>query len=294
VRILWLGAAATIVGVCGASIIAAEGALVIRARPAASPRAADDLARQTDSTWQLAYVTTRDAAVLQGWLFTPVRPNGAGVILLHGVGDTREGMMSHADFLVRAGYTVLTPDARGHGESGGSFITYGVLEAEDVHVWADWLFARGVRRLYGLGESMGASILLESLAREPRFRTVVAECPFATFAEVARFRLARASGGPEWAFRPITALGFTYARLRYGVDLTKASPLAAVRAAQTPILLIHGQQDRNIPIAQSRELAAANPKWVRLWEVPRATHVNAFGVEPERYIREVLGWFDGQ
>jgi len=267
---------------------------VIHDRPAASPRAADDLARRTDSTWQLAYVTTRDAAVLQGWLFTPARPNGAGVILLHGVSDTRHGVRSHAEFLLRAGYTVLTPDARGHGESGGSFITYGVLEAEDVHVWADWLFARGVQRLYGLGESMGASILLESLAREPRFRTVVAECPFATFEEVARYRLAQASGGPEWAFRPITALGFTYARLRYGVDLTKASPLAAVRAAQTPILLIHGQQDTNIPIAQSRELAAANPKWVRLWEAPRATHVNAFGVEPERYIREVLGWFDGQ
>jgi uncharacterized protein len=282
------------IGVTAASIIAAEGALVIRDKPAASPRAADDLARQTDATWQLAYVTTGDGAVLQGWLFTPVRPNGAGVILLHGVGDTRHGVMSHAAFLVRAGYTVLTPDARGHGESGGSFITYGVLEAEDVHVWADWLMARGVRRLYGLGESMGAAILLESLAREPRFRTVVAECPFATFEEVARYRLARASGGPEWAFRPITALGFTYARLRYGVDLRKASPLAAVRAAQTPILLIHGGQDRNITIAQSRELAAANPKWVRLWEVPRATHVNAFGVEPERYIREVLGWFDGQ
>jgi uncharacterized protein len=253
-----------VIGVTGASIIAAEGALVIRDRGPASPRAADDLARQTDSTWQLAYVTTGDDVVLQGWLFTPERPNGAGFILLRGVGDTRHGMMSHAEFLVRAGYTVLTPDAR------------------------------GVRRLYGLGESMGAAILLESLAREPRFRSVVAECPFATFAEVARYRLAQASGAPEWMFRPIAAIGFGYARLRYGVDLTKASPLSAVRAARTPILLIHGGQDTNIPIAQSRELAAANPKWVRLWEVPRATHVNAFGVEPERYIREVLGWFDGQ
>jgi uncharacterized protein len=294
VRVLWLSVFAGVIGVTGASIIAAEGALVIRDRGPASPRAADDLARQTDSTWQLAYVTTGDDVVLQGWLFTPERPNGAGVILLHGVGDTRHGMMSHAEFLVRAGYTVLTPDARGHGESGGKFITYGVLEAEDVHLWADWLLARGVWRLYGLGESMGAAILLESLAREPRFRTVVAECPFATFEEVARYRLAQASGAPEWMFRPIAAIGFGYARLRYGVDLTKATPLAAVRAARTPILLIHGDQDTNIPIAQSRELAAANPKWVRLWEVPRATHVNTFGVEPERYIREVLGWFDGQ
>jgi uncharacterized protein len=110
-------------------------------------------------------------------------------------------MMSHGEFLVRAGYTVLTPDARGHGESGGKIITYGVLEAQDVHLWADWLLAHGVERLYGLGESMGAAILLESLAREPRFRSVVAECPFATFEEVARYRMAQTSGAPEWLFR---------------------------------------------------------------------------------------------
>jgi uncharacterized protein len=67
-----------------------------------------------------------------------------------------------------------------------------------------------------------------------------------------------------------------------------------VRKAAIPILLIHGDRDGNIPIRHSREIAAANPKWVRLWEVPGADHVNAYAVEPERYRREVLAWFDGR
>jgi uncharacterized protein len=122
---------------------------------------------------------------------------------------------------------------------------------------------------------------------------VVAECPFSTFAGVARYRLSRASGVPQWTFWPVAETGFGYARLRYGVNLHNASAVAAVRSTTTPILLIHGVQDTNIPIRHSREIAAANPRSVRLWEVPAAAHVNASAVEPVRYIREVLEWFDG-
>ena len=50
---------------------------------------------------------------------TPARPNGAAAIVLHGVGDTRLGVLGQARFLLDAGYTVLTPDSRGHGASGG-------------------------------------------------------------------------------------------------------------------------------------------------------------------------------
>jgi uncharacterized protein len=169
-----------------------------------------------------AQVTAADGVALQGWLFTPSQRNGAGVMLLHGVGDTRLGMMAHADFLLRAGYTVLTPDARGHGSSGGATITYGVREADDVHRWADWMRAR-IDRLYGLGESMGAAILLQSLAREPRFRSVVAECPFASFAEIARDRLSEATGAAPWLFTPVAKIGFGYARA-YGTASTCERP----------------------------------------------------------------------
>jgi len=55
------------------------------------------------------------------------------------LGDTRLGMLAHAAFLLREGFTVLTPDLRGHGVSGGPITTYGIREARDVHSWTDWL-----------------------------------------------------------------------------------------------------------------------------------------------------------
>jgi len=132
---------------------------------------ADTVAQDTGASWQPTVIHVPDNAVLRGWCFTPPHSSGAAVILLHGVVDTRQGVLGHARFLLRHGFTALTPDARGHGESGGEPISYGLRESDDVHCWATWLCQRQqVDRLYGLGESMGAAILLQSLRVEQRFR----------------------------------------------------------------------------------------------------------------------------
>ena len=272
-----------------ASAVVANNALHVYV-PAPNPSLADATAAGDD--WQNAQVTASDGAVLRGWLFTPQRPNGAAVILLHGVGDTRAGVLGHAAYLLRAGYTVLTPDSRGHGASGGECISYGVKEADDVHRWADWLCAnRPVLRLYGMGESMGAAIILQSLAVEPRLRAVVAECPYATFTEVAYDRLSTPAFPPHFSLWPIIQTGYLYARLRYGIDLHRASPLEAVRATHVPVLLIHGTSDTNIPYRNSQELHDANPSATTLWLVPGAAHVNAFSADREQYVRRVTSWF---
>jgi fermentation-respiration switch protein FrsA (DUF1100 family) len=176
--------------------------------------------------------------------------------------------------------------------SGGTLIGYGIFEAGDVHRWADWLLARSAStRLYGLGESMGAGILLQSLRVEPRFRAVVAECPFATFHEIAFDRLHQYSGLPNFALWPFVIGGEFYARQRYGIDLRLASPAAAVASTRTPILLIHGDHDTNIPPRHSRELHALNPQSTTLWIVPGAVHVAALVTAPEEYERRVVSWF---
>jgi dipeptidyl aminopeptidase/acylaminoacyl peptidase len=285
-------AIAVVVGVVLGSVFAAHNALVIWSRPAPDPGLADELARAAAASWETARVTAADGAVLEAWLFTPRTANGAGVVVLHGVGDSRRGMLTHAQFLLRSGYTVLTPDARGHGSSGGKHVTFGVRESHDVRLWVDWLVSRGpVERLYGLGFSMGAAVLLQSLAVAPRFRAVVAESPFVTFEEIAYDRFEQATGAPRPALWPIVNIGFAYAWVRYGVNLRRASPLDAVRATSVPVLLIHGDRDRNIEIRHSRVLHAANPAALRLWEVAGADHVNALGAAGPAYIRAVDRWY---
>jgi alpha-beta hydrolase superfamily lysophospholipase len=273
------------------TLLAADNAMHV---PRQSPRseAADAIGRQTGATWRSIEVTALDGTLLDAWLFVPHQPNDSVVLVLHGVGDTRQGMLGHAQFLLRGGFTVLTPDSRGHGTSGGDLITYGIREASDVRTWTDWLLAsQPAHRLYGVGVSMGAAILLQSLPLEPRFRAIVAESPFATFEEVSYDRLNQVSGVPRIGLWPAVRLGFLYVHLRYGVDLRQASPSKAIRTAHVPILLIHGTADENIPLRHSQELHTLNPAATQLWMVRGAEHVQALSKDPALYSQTVVSWF---
>jgi dipeptidyl aminopeptidase/acylaminoacyl peptidase len=291
-RLLIAALAGVTIAAMATPILVSEIALHIRKRPRPEPAGADGLARDTASAWEPARCAAADGITLEGRLFTPREPNGSGVILLHGVGATRTSMGRHASYLLHAGFTVLMPDSRGHGSSGGSVITYGIRESADVHAWASWLLqTRPIAHLYGLGESLGAAILIESLPSEPRFRAIVAECSFDSFEDIAYYRLEHASHLGRWAAWPVVKTGFLYSRLIYGLDLTRASPVAAIRATTVPVLLIHGTGDTRTPPSQSAALHALNPQSTVLWMVPGAHHVAALGNSPQEYVRRVTEWF---
>lgn len=241
-----------------------------------------------------AGITANDGARLRGWYFVPRIHTGRAVIVLHGIGASRMQDIGLADLFLRNGYSVLTPDLRGHGESEG-LVTYGILEAEDIHLWADWLSrSEQIARLYGIGESLGGSILLRSLDCEHRFRAVIAESAYADFPSIAQERIGRMLPfGLRPLAYPIVVSGFASTRWRYGVDLRHPSPIEAVRRTHTPILLIHGLADHRTSPDHSRRLAAANPS-VQLWLVPNAGHTAAWTTAPREFESRVLQWFAGR
>ena len=241
-------------------------------------------------------ITTADGVRLRAWFLRPKEVNGNAVILLHGVGDNRLGMYGYGQAFLAQHYSVLLPDARGHGLSGG-LASYGVKESEDIHQWVSWIEKHEHPRcVYGMGESMGAAQLLQSLAKEPRFCAVVAESPFATFREVAYTRFGRQFRTGPWLgrtlFRPAVEAGFLYARVEHGLDMETASPVEAVRNTKVPVLLIHGLNDTNIPPFHSEQIQAANPEGILLWEVPGAVHTGAYAAAPNEFRRRVGEWFE--
>jgi dipeptidyl aminopeptidase/acylaminoacyl peptidase len=242
-----------------------------------------------------ASVTASDGSRLKAWHAHPTKSNGNSVILIHGIGDNRQGMMGFAELFLSQGYAVLVPDSRAEGTSGGGFPTYGVEESKDVRDWFDWLETRQHPScVFGMGESMGAAIVLQSVKTTP-FCAVVAESPFASFRQVSYIRVGQIFRSGEWlgqyALRPSVELAFLYARLTRGVNLTAASPELAVTGSKVPILLIHGLADDNIPPRQSEMIRDHNPADITLWEVPAAGHCGAVSVAAEEFDSRVLGWF---
>ena len=241
-------------------------------------------------------ITSRDGIPLRAWLFSPASPNGDAVLLLHGIADSRASQAGFARMFVSHGYAVLVPDSRAHGESGGELATYGLLEAGDTHEWVSWLIEhQHPRRVFGVGESLGGAVLLQSLRLETRFSGVVAESSYATFEGVARDRLAEMLSLPLGLGRCLAAApvwtGFIYARARYGLDFRRASPEAALARSTTPVLLIHGLADAKTPPEHSIILAAANSRTTTLWLVPGAGHCGAYAADAREFERRVLDFF---
>lgn len=282
-----------------AGVVIAEYSLKLNRRPIQHRAEAVALVRERYHTnLQEVSMTAADGAVLRGWYVHPVPSNGAAVILLHGITDNREGVAGYAKLFMDNGYSVLLPDARDHGESGGRIATYGLEETDDVHRWVSWIFANDPPRsecVYGFGESYGAALILQSLAEEQRYCAAVVESSFSTAREMSYERVSGPLHLGSWfghTFgQPTIASAVLYARLRYGIDLLQPSPLVALERSNVPVLLIHGMKDRNIEARHSIALAKAAPGHVQLWLVPNAGHTGAWAASPYEFETIVLQWF---
>jgi uncharacterized protein len=193
----------------------------------------------------------------------------ATVVLSHGYGGTQDEMLPVADVLHRAGFSVLTYDLRGCGQSGGG-VTFGALEQRDLISVVNYLSKRpdvDAMRIGALGFSMGASTTILAAARDRRIQAVVDDSGWSHVSDWLRAGILRRPTNP------FSALSLRLVELREGIDLGGLRPENVVgRLAPRPILIIHGTRDSVVPAADSREnfAAARSPK--ELWLVDRATH----------------------
>jgi hypothetical protein len=304
---LFLGAGIVAVWLAGcavAGIMAADWAL----HPARNPLTPDDegqakaIAGANRAILESVAISASDGAVLRAWYIHPMDSDGDAVILLHGQADNRAGMLGPAALLLSHGYSVLMPDARAQGLSGGAIATYGVKEADDIRRWYEWLAqANSPHCIDALGDSMGAAQALQSLTVERGFCAVVAESSFASFREASYDRIGQWFGTGPWLARtilqPVVDFGFLYARFRYGVNLASDNPAATVAGSRVSVFLIHGLLDNNLPPSNSEMILHASREHdrvavnVALWEPANAGHIGAAGSEPQEYERRVLGWF---
>lgn len=255
---------------------------------------ANDVFARDGAVCQEFDVSAQDGVILRGWKVHAKSPNGDWVMLFHGQSDNRVGTISYADFLLRAGYSVVMMDARAHGASGGATATYGWKERCDTKNIVAALYAtENPQRLFALGESMGGAIALQSAAVEPRISAVVAEAPFSNLREVT-YDYAGLQFSPwigKTLFRPATIVALRAAEKEGGFRADDVSPEQAVSERAFPVLLICGTLDRRIPCRHARRIfsAAAGPK--ELWVVRGAQHTDAYGTDPAEFKRRVLAFF---
>lgn len=210
-------------------------------------------------------------------------------ICFHGYrGSAVRDYCGGATLLLKEGFNVLVVHQRAQGQSKGHTITFGVKERWDCIAWIHYALQRFGSNiditLYGI--SMGATtVLLASGLNLPQnVRGIVADCPYNSPKEII-CKVCRDMKLSCKLFYPFIWLG---AVLFGRFNPSNHSAVEAVKRAQVPILIIHGEDDRLVPCEMSKEIQAANSALVRRETFSGAAHGISYLTDRQRYEKVVL------
>lgn len=230
---------------------------------------------------------TLDGVALRGWYLESPGAR-ATIVLVHDIDGTRsdrsQGLLTLQRDYLRRGLNVLAFDLRGRGESGGSRDCFGASERADVAAAVEFARSRAPQLplvLHGFG--LGGALAIVGGSAGLDVDLIIADSPFTS----ARSYLRRTwSNVPSHLF----AMALRTATRRFGADPDVVRPLVAVsEASPVPILFIHGEADRLVPVADTLNIAAASLNANNaIWRVAGAPHCASYLRSPDAYVRRCL------
>jgi dipeptidyl aminopeptidase/acylaminoacyl peptidase len=272
----------------------------------APPRKLTDFNPQTRS-WQLGKVrevewkNSKDGLTRRGVIITPpdYQPGKLypTIVNTH-PGDTAWWIGLHAKWwawghlLASHGYVVFLPNTRGVNGEGpqlhATIANWGGMAYQDLMDGVDYLVAQKIadpNRLGIGGWSNGGFMTEYAITHTTRFKAAVAQAGHSDFFSLygtSPLRAGMRLFSPESPY---------YDRRKYD----EASPIASVKNCRTPTLLIHGINDRGVPVGQAYEFYTGL-KDVRveteLVIYPREGHNFQEHSHQLDVQKRVLAWFD--
>lgn len=229
---------------------------------------------------------------LSSWLIRPSGISRGTILYLHGVSECKIAGLPMAGLLADHGFNILLYDARRHGDSGGSYCTYGFYEKHDPSRIISYLMNRPdlyVGKIGLFGASMGAAVAIQAAALDSRISAVAAESGFAALRTVFDDYQKRMIKLPWHYLRNIV---IRRSERMAHFKANAVSPLDAVRRLNIPLLIVHGAADLNIKPAYSEQVfaAAAQPK--EFWLIPGARHDNVWEVGGSEYRNRIVAFFE--
>ena len=199
-----------------------------------------------------------DGAMIPGYLtLPPGREDAKGlpaIVLPHGGPSARDewGFDWLSQFYAARGFAVLQPNFRGSSGYGDAWFQQNGFRSwqvaiGDILAAGRWLVSPGIAdpaKLGIVGWSYGGYAALQSAVVDPKlFKAVVAIAPVTDLEALkeesrifTNFRLVRQFVGD-------------------GPYLTAGSPIVQAEKIKVPVLLFHGELDRNVSVRQSRRMA---------------------------------------
>jgi dipeptidyl aminopeptidase/acylaminoacyl peptidase len=206
-------------------------------------------------------ITARDGLSLNAWLYRPIKAGASAgaVVFLHGGPEdqARPGYNDIFSRLVDDGFTVLTPNVRGSGGFGRTFVHADDKEnrfaaIDDVADCARFLVDNGLadpHRIACAGWSYGGYLTLAALTFHPDlFAAGISICGMSDLSTFYR------NTEPWIADSAYSEYGHPIGDREL---LEQLSPLRRADALVAPLLVVHGAHDTNVPVSESEQIVDA-------------------------------------
>jgi dipeptidyl aminopeptidase/acylaminoacyl peptidase len=245
---------------------------------------------------EVEFPTRGGGLTIRAWYAPPRQAGGPVVVVVHGRDACRRdwSVLLPAGMLHRAGFGVVLPDLRNHGDSdidNGRWAG-GAKEYLDVLGAWDWLRGRGVaaERIGLVGMSLGAATVTIATGEEPAVAATWADSPYATYG-VAAAEYAESNGYPSW----VAGAAIPVARLLGESRFATLEPAAEVaKLAGRPFFIVQGIDDTTVRAHNAIDVAAAaeaGGTFVEPWLVPKAGHTREVLLVTDRYEARLIGFF---
>jgi uncharacterized protein len=195
-------------------------------------------------------LATQDGLSLLSW-YLPSSPDRPVVAYFHGNGGHIGHRLERLLRFAREGYGVLMVEYRGYGGNPGNPTEAGFNA--DARAALNFLAAEAVptNRLALYGESLGSGVAVQ-LAAQHDVAALILEAPFTSVAEVAQ---------SHFPYVPAA---------RMVID--RFDTLSRIGRVKAPILVLHGERDRIVPVRYGRAVFDAAPEPKEGWFAPAAGH----------------------
>jgi fermentation-respiration switch protein FrsA (DUF1100 family) len=196
-------------------------------------------------------IKTADGEQLVAW-FAPPKEGKAIVIFFHGNAEVLSWRVERFKKLTENGLGLLAVSFRGYAGSTGSPSEAGLIaDGEAAYRFAAARY--GEDRIAIWAYSLGSGVGVRLAAAHPVAKLVL-EAPFTSAADVAT---------AVYPFMPVRWL-----------MLDQFRSIDHVKDVHAPLLILHGEQDRVVPISFGEKLFAAANEPKRFVRFPEGGHVN--------------------
>ncbi len=210
---------------------------------------------------ELITYAANDGTPLSGWLYRPAGAKRALPLVFsyHGgpEGQARPTMSPDAQALVASGIAVFAPNVRGSSGFGKAFMAMDdgakrVNSIADIKASTDALVAKGIadpKRLGIMGGSYGGYMVMAGVTEYPDMFTAGAN-----LFGIVNFESFFRETEPWMAAISTTEYGDP---VKESAMLKSLSPIHKLDRIRTPLIVLHGANDTNVPVVEAEQIVAS-------------------------------------